>query len=155
MDSIEESIAAAFAALDRTPPDDRYELHARHSAELRVVLEPPSTPIDEAALPGNWLCRSSSLSNHGALTYAYFDCAISRTAQCLQLRKTTGSSRFEGCLYRLDDRTYIHVATMIGVSGQRYEGRAGGFLTQTRPDRLRLLAAEGPISFGVLDFKRR
>jgi hypothetical protein len=155
MDQIEESIVAAFSALDRTPPADRYERHSQHSAELRGVLEPPSTPMDEAALVGNWLCRTTSVGNHGVLTYTYFECTIRKTAPCLQLRKTGGSSRFEGCLYRLDDRTYVHVGTPKGIDSPTAEGRLGGFLTQMRPGRLRLLEATGPSTFGVLDFKRR
>jgi hypothetical protein len=155
LDRMEESIAAAFSALDRTPPADRYPKHSEHSAELRAVLVPASTAIDEAALPGKWLCRSGSVSSSGALVYTYFECTINRTARCLQLRKTTGSSRFAGCLYRLDDETFVHVGSVTGAAGPTDKGRVGGFLTQIRPGRLRLLTAEGPDSFGVLDLKRR
>lgn len=78
------------AAASNPAPKDR--------AALRAVLDPPDLPLDEAALVGDWKCRTIKVGEI-LVVYSRFRCRISRTDRGLFLEKRSGSQRFSGYLY--------------------------------------------------------
>lgn len=148
LDRVEQTLAEGLAALDSAEagpiaPADRHALSA--------VLTPPSQPIAAAGLVGAWRCRKLLVDALGLFVYPFFDCAIAREGPCLKLTKPKGSQRLAGCLVPIGERSLV----FLGEWRTDYEaGEEGGFLSQTAPDRLRLILPRDGPGFELIDLKR-
>ncbi|MFJ3049385.1 DUF4893 domain-containing protein [Pseudomonas nitroreducens] len=89
----------------------------------RIVLEDPE-PLADAALTGNWKCRSVQIETEALYGYPNFKCSVRQTPKGLYLEKTSGSQRISGYLQRLDDKQLVFVGgasvsddPQVGYSG--------------------------------------
>jgi hypothetical protein len=89
----------------------------------RIVLEDPE-PLPDAALTGNWKCRSVQVGPEALYGYPNFKCSVRQTPKGLFLEKISGSQRISGYLQRLDDKQLVFVGgasvnddPQVGYSG--------------------------------------
>ncbi|MDN6857410.1 DUF4893 domain-containing protein [Pseudomonas sp. CAN2814] len=89
----------------------------------RIVLEDPE-PLADAALTGNWKCRSVQVGPEALYGYPNFKCSVRQTPKGLFLEKISGSQRISGYLQRLDDKQLVFVGgasvnddPQVGYSG--------------------------------------
>ena len=148
LDRVEQTLAQALAAASGP---DAGPIAQRDRDALRQALAPSSQPIEADRLLGAWRCRKLLIDALGLFVYPFFDCRVARDATCLRLEKPKGSQRLAGCLTAVGAR---HMA-FLGQWRTDYEaGEEGGFLSQTAPDRLRLILPKDDASVEVIDIKR-
>ncbi|QRY82219.1 DUF4893 domain-containing protein [Pseudomonas sp. PDNC002] len=89
----------------------------------RIVLEDPE-PLTDAALAGNWKCRSVQIESKALYGYPNFKCSLRQTPKGLFLEKTSSSQRISGYLQRLDDKQLVFIGgasvnddPQVGYSG--------------------------------------
>lgn len=146
---------------------------AADRAELRRVLADLPQPIDAAALPGAWNCRTIRFVTEPASfrVYDWFDCRITELSRGLLLEKLGGSELTSGYLYPDSETRMIFLghAHDRAQPARDYSGTEGpegddpanpddpGVLTQRGPDRL-LLAKPFPVGtpdYDFLELRRR
>ena len=137
-------------------------------AELGRILADLPQPIDAAALPGRWDCRTIRFVEEPAdfRVYGWFPCQISELPQGLLLEKLGGSELTAGYLYPESETRMIYLGYAHGQTepAREYPGADGpaerldpGILTQRGPDRLLLAKPDpaGDADYDFLDFRRR
>lgn len=133
-------------------------------ATLRQVLAGEILPFDDGYNPsGDWRCRFLKLGGDPALTvYGWFSCRIADDGAGWVIRKTDGSQRSMGRLYRLTaDRLLYLGALYYGHEAPRRFGKDPtrnqiAVLTRLDDGRLRLEFPAPLVEsrFDVLEFTR-
>ena len=142
-------------------------------AELARILADLPQPIDPAALPGNWNCRTVRFIAEPAdfRVYDWFPCRITELPEGLLLEKLGGSELTAGYLYPDGETRMIYLGHAHGPNEppREYGGAAGptgddpanrddpAILTQRGPDKL-LLVKPYPVGapdYDVLEFRRQ
>ena len=142
-------------------------------AELARILADLPQPIDPAALPGSWDCRTVRFIAEPAdfRVYDWFPCRITELPDGLLLEKLGGSELTAGYLYPDGQMRMIYLGHAHGPNepAGNYDGAGGpsgddpanpddpAILTQRGPDKL-LLAKPYPVGapdYDILEFRRR
>ena len=101
---LDASIQNAKNLLDNQSAD-AYMDRPSQKTEVRNLLNQKHLPIVESELLNLKQVKSIQISNYGIFEYSYFNCKFTSKNGSIYYKKTTGSQRQNGFLYRKDTNT--------------------------------------------------
>ncbi|MDX5360935.1 MAG: DUF4893 domain-containing protein [Alphaproteobacteria bacterium] len=132
---------------------------------LRALLDSPAQPLDVAALPGTYPCRTITLAatpghREDLKIHGWFTCRIAETADGITFEKLTGSWRTAGWLYAETEFSRVYLgaksdpgAARLTAYGESASRNEVAVLEQVGPGHYRMMFGADPEGsrFTVLD----
>lgn len=97
-------ISSALKSLNNLPADAYYD-NSSQKENVRQMLGAVHVEFSDNELSNLTQVKSIQINSLGIFEYAYFKCQFEQRGNSVYYRKTSGSQRQNGYLYRLDEKT--------------------------------------------------
>lgn len=101
---LQSVISSALKSLKNLPADAYYD-NSSQKENVRQMLGAVHVKFSDNELSNLTQVKSIQIESDGILEYAYFKCKFEQRGNSVYYRKTSGSQRQNGYLYRLDEKT--------------------------------------------------
>lgn len=101
---LQSVISSALKSLKNLPADAYYD-NSSQKENVRQMLGAVHVEFSDNELSNLTQVKSIQINSLGIFEYAYFKCKFEQRGNSVYYRKTSGSQRQNGYLYRLDEKT--------------------------------------------------
>ena len=102
--ALKSVVSSALNSLRNLPADAYYDSSSQKE-NVRQMLEAVHVKFTDSELSNLTQVKSIQMNSRGIYEYAYFKCKFEQRGNSVYYRKTSGSQRQNGYLYRLDEKT--------------------------------------------------
>ena len=153
---LSEVISSAITVLVNLPTDAYYDSPSQ-KADLLQMLRTPHLSFSEQELQNLKCVKSIQISTMGIFEYSYFKCSFTQKGSTVYYRKTTGSQRQNGNLYRVNEKTlYFLGAWSVNddpIKDYNSDQAVIGAMYKLASEKYIMIIPEGNDMYNILLFK--